>query len=119
MSRKFKSKFEEDIFASFGDAPVEYEADKLDYVAKHTYTPDFTITLPNGKKRFIETKGYLRPTDIIKLKAVKASNPDIDLRLVFFKDNKLKANSRTKYSDWAYKNGFMFAIGNVPKGWLV
>lgn len=119
MLRKFKSKFEKDTFESIGDAPVEYEADVFEYVAKHKYTPDFTIYLPDGTKRFVETKGYLRPADMVKLRAVKESNPEIDLRLVFYKDNKLKANSKTKYSDWAFKNGFIFAIGGIPKGWLV
>ena len=119
MSRKFKSKFEEDVFNSIGDAPVEYESETFKYVAEHEYTPDFVITLPDGTKRYVETKGYLRPTDMTKLKAVKKSNPDKDLRLVFFKDNKLKSTAKMRYSDWAYKNGFIFSIGGIPKGWLV
>lgn len=116
---KFRSKFEEHLFESIGDAPVEYEADSLDYIAKHKYFPDFTITLPDGRKRFVEAKGYLRPQDMVKMKAIKESNPDVDIRIVFAKDNKVSSKSKMKYSDWAFKNGFVFSIGGIPKGWLV
>lgn len=103
---------------SIGDAPVEYEGETFEYTATHKYTPDFVITLPDGSKRYVETKGYLRPQDMSKLKDVKKSNPDKDLRIVFAKDNKLKAKAKFRYSDWAFKHGFIFSIGGIPKSWL-
>lgn len=97
---------------------VEYEKDKLDYVVRRRYSPDLTVTLPNGRKIFIEIKGYLRPEDRTKMIAVKAFNPDADIRIVFGRDNKLSKKSKTTYSEWAKKNGFQYAIGRVPKEWF-
>ena len=79
-----------------------------------TYTPDFV--LDNG--RIIEYKGRLTATDRSKLIAVRNSNPDTKIHLLFGSDNKLQKNSEKRYSDWATANGFDYAIGNPPKRWL-
>ncbi len=99
---------------------VHYEADKIPYtlVSHHNYHTDLTITFPDGHKRFIEVKGYLRPKDRTKLKTVKQQHPEIDLRIVFAKDNKLNAKSKTRYSTWAKKLGIPYSVGKIPQGWL-
>lgn len=97
---------------------LKYEDDQLPYILIKKYNPDFTIVFPNGKKRYIESKGYFRPTDRTKMLAVKRFDPTLDIRMVFAKDNTLSKNSKTRYSDWCKKNGFPYAIGQIPKGWM-
>ncbi len=98
---------------------VQYEKEKIPYtiVSHRNYLPDFVITFPDGHKRYIEMKGYLRPEDRTKLKLVKDQHPGIDLRIIFAKDNKLNAKSQTYYSTWARKNHIPFAINKIPSEW--
>ena len=95
-----------------------YESVKLPYVLHKLYIPDWTVNLPSGKSFFIEMKGYLRPSDRTKLKAVLENNKGVDLRIVFSKDNKLNKNSKTTYSQWAAKNNIPWAIGSIPLKWF-
>lgn len=97
---------------------VEYESTDLDYVIRKKYVPDFTVTDERGRVVYIEVKGWFRIEDRIKMRAVKDTNPDIDIRLLFDKDNKLSKHSRMTYSTWAEKYGFPYAIGSVPREWL-
>jgi hypothetical protein len=79
-----------------------------------SYLPDFRI---GGI--IIETKGKFSSADRTKFLAIKASNPTIDLRLVFQRDNKLRRNSETHYSDWAKAHGFTYHVGlKLPPKWL-
>jgi hypothetical protein len=81
------------------------------------YTPDFEVKV--GKGFFIEVKGYLDGPDRTKLRAIRKQYPDLDLRLVFQRDNVIKGTKeKTRYSAWATKFGFKFAIGKVPDEWL-
>lgn len=96
---------------------VAYETDSLPYTIRRNYIPDFVVHLPNGAVRYIEAKGYLRPEDRTKMRAVKEANPLLDIRFVFAKDN-LVTGSKMRYSDWAIKYGFPYSIGSVPKDWL-
>lgn len=59
----------------------------------------------------MECKGYLRPEDKRKLIAVKKQHPEMDLRLLFYSENK-------KNIKWAIKNGFKYAIEKIPKEWF-
>lgn len=99
-------------------ASIEYESERLPYVIAKTYVPDFIITLSCGRKIYIEAKGYFRPTDRIKMLAVKRMNPTLDIRIVFAVDNKLNKGSKSRYSDWCEKHGFPYAVGLVPKNWM-
>jgi hypothetical protein len=92
-----------------------YEKEKLPYTLQ--YVPDFVLLFPDGRKVFLEVKGYLRPTDRTKMRAVRRANPDVDIRIVFDKDNKIPG-SKMRYSDWAAKNGFPCCFGQIPKDWL-
>lgn len=100
-------------------AKLAYEAEKIPFtVIKHkTYTPDFVITFPDGHKRYIEIKGYLRPDDRSKMKMVKDQHPELDIRIVFQKDNNLNAQSKTKYTQWARKLGIPCAVDTIPTEW--
>lgn len=126
MSRKkqFKGSLEPQVFkgikSHFGVSKFQcrYEPEEIEYTLKKTYIPDFVIEFKDGRKLYIEAKGFLRPEDRAKLLAVKAQHPDMDIRIIFERDNKLSRTSRTRYSDWATKSGFPFSIGSVPREWF-
>jgi len=105
-----------------------YETKKLSYIVKRNYKPDFIVACPK-KKAFwereivIEVKGFFSPTDRSKMLAVKEEHPELDIRLIFQRNNTLYKGSKTKYSDWAEQYGFPYhVVGStknmVPKEWL-
>ena len=112
INKIMRNSFEKRIHRSLKRNKVSfgYECERLTYVLAGSYIPDFVIRCPNGKL-YIETKGYLRPEDKRKLIAVKRQHPEIDLRIVFYSENK-------KYIKWCIKHGFKYAIGSIPKDWL-
>lgn len=112
-----RSGFEDRIRALFKSEKIkhEYEPYKLKYVLEANYIPDFV--LPNGIH--IEVKGYFPSQDRRKMKAVKKSNPDIDIRFWFQRDNWLTSTKKTKYSTWAERNGFPWHVGEgIPVDWI-
>jgi hypothetical protein len=115
-----RNKFEEEIYKQlvrkYGKANVGYEQRTLPYYTSHNYVCDFVVEQPDvGGYFLVEAKGYFRPEDRPKMRAVKEQYPELDIRLIFFQDNKLGKNARC--SDWAEKYGFKYAIGKVPKDW--
>jgi hypothetical protein len=105
-------------------AQYEYESDKIPYTVPTTiknYIPDFKVTTRTGKTIFIEAKGRWLAQDYQKLKMVKQQNPEIDLRMVFMRDNPIRKGSQTTYSKRAAKLGIPFVVsssGNIPLSWL-
>ena len=77
------------------------------------YTPDFFLS--SGV--VVEAKGHLTSKMRTKLKAVIASNPDKDLRIVFMQDNFLTKSRKKTYSEWCKQQGIKYAIGSIPKEW--
>lgn len=112
----FRSKFEETIWnaAKRSRKSLEYESIYISYQIKGSYNPDFV--LPNGI--IVEAKGYLDAAACRKMKAVKASNPHLDIRFVFMDANG-KRNKRAKLKNWqwAEKHGFPWAEGTIPLEW--
>lgn len=113
---KFRSGLEEKIWKAAKKARklLEYEPHYISYVIKGSYLPDFKM--PNGI--YIEAKGYLDAGACRKMKAVKASNPDLDIRFVF-QDPNGKRNRRAKLRnwEWAEKHGFKWAAHTIPLAW--
>jgi hypothetical protein len=101
-------------------ATVEYETEKLTYIEEKQYTPDFIITKKDGSKIYVESKGFFPYPERAKMVAVKAGHPNLDIRIVFYRDNpsQLGRGSKSRPSDWALKNGFPFAIKEIPSDWL-
>lgn len=122
----FKSKLEQTVWNKAHNKikrrrnkpKFSYESRKVPYVLVKNYVIDMLIERPNGTETIVEIKGYLRPEDRTKMIAVKKLNPELDIRFVFASDNKLNKRSRTRYSDWARKNGFPYAIGEIPSDWM-
>lgn len=93
---------------------LTHEPHFIPYIMKGSYLPDFI--LPNGI--IVEAKGYLDAAACKKMKAVKASNPHLDIRFVFQNANG-KRNKRAKLRnwEWAEQHGFPWAEGTIPLAW--
>ena len=107
-----KNKFEDKLFRQLKKAKVnfKYESERIPYILARHYIPDFVV-LVSGQKIYIEAKGYLRPEHKSKMVAVKKLHPAMDIRFVFYSENK-------KNIRWAEKHNFPWAIGDIPKEWL-
>ena len=132
MKFKGKSKFEIRLgreLTAMG-AKFSYEKEKWQYKLKpynancskcgsnevyetRIYTPDFFLS----SGIVVEAKGHLTAKMRTKLKAVIASNPEKDLRIVFMQDNFLTKSRKKKYSTWCEQQGITYAIGSIPKEW--
>lgn len=112
MKKKLKNKFEYKLFNQLKKSKVSfsYESERLPYILKRYYLPDFVVATPSGTV-YIEAKGYLRPEHRSKLAAVKQQHPDIDLRIVFYSHS-------LKNEKWAEKHGIPWAVSEIPKEWL-
>jgi hypothetical protein len=111
-----KSRFEEQIMGSLAKQglDVEYEPVKLKYTIEGKYTPD--IRLPNGI--LIELKGRFRKDAQVKMRAVKAAHPELDIRFVFQKASITIDGSKMTCIDYANKYGFPYADGQIPRSWF-
>lgn len=117
MAQRYKSKFEGVIAAQLSKlkAKAKYEPIKLDYTLECSYVPDWV--LPGGV--ILEAKGKLDSITRRKMLAVKKAHPNLDIRFIFMRaKNRISKKSKTTYGEWATKNGFKFADGEVPKGWI-
>lgn len=119
-----RNSFERDLYKQLRahqrkNYEVAYESEKLSYSVPKDYIPDFVLTFPSGRKIYIEGKGYFRSEDRRKLVAVRDGNPKIDLRIVFQRDQKLSKRHVMTYSQWATREGFKWAVGVIPKDWLI
>ena len=112
-----RSKLEEQVADLLEEVGVEYEyeSDKIQYQIEAQYIPDFKV----GDVYF-EAKGSFPSDQRRKMKAVKKSNPDLDIRIIFQAPyNKISKNSRTTYAKWAERNGFPWcAYYAIPIDWI-
>ena len=116
----FKSKLEVKInkeLEGLVGKNFKYESEPLLYTIQKNYWPDFIIRLPKFKVIYLEVKGYFPYEDQAKMKGVKKVHPNLDIRMVFDKDNKIP-RTKMRYSDWCKKNNFPYCIGAIPKDWF-
>lgn len=130
-----RSKFEVRISKELEDAGIKYEYEAYSYeydealrknlarclecgsknlVRTGWYTPDFFLS--NGV--IIETKGRFTAADRRKMLAIQEAHPDLDIKMLFMRDNKIHKNSATHYSDWCMQHNYDFAIGHCKQEWL-
>lgn len=112
----YRSGFEHTVAQALEEAGMAYEYEPFAlewYPDAKWYTPDFV--LQNGV--IVEVKGRLTVHDRTKMLKVREQHPDLDIRFVFAFDNKLNPKSKTRYSDWCDKHGFLYAFGTVPEEW--
>lgn len=111
---KYKSVLEKKIAKLLGKRG-KYECETLSYLLPKRYKPDFVVEL-SGRKMYLEIKGWFRYEDQQKMRAVKFSNPDLDIRMYFPKDQKVQG-SKMLNSEWCVKHNFPYAIGRLPRSW--
>lgn len=99
-------------------ATLEYETEKLVYTTTSTYLPDFVLTKKDGSKIYIEAKGFFDYDAQRKMVAVKTQHPELDIRMILYKDSPLRKGSKLYYSGWCEKNGFPYAIREIPEEWF-
>ncbi len=104
-----------------GDFLFGFEADIILYIKPEpmrNYTPDFTIMRKDGHPIYVETKGYFRPEARTKMRNVKACNLELDIRIIFQRNQMINKKTGFDYLQWAERNGFPCAVGTIPKEWL-
>lgn len=100
--------------------PFEYETLTIEYVVPaktHKYKPDFIL----DSGIIVEAKGRFDAATRQKMAYVIEQNPDLDIRLLFMRDNTISKSSKTKYSDWCEKRGIKYhvsAAGEIPEDWI-
>ncbi len=101
MTRKYRSKFEENVGEVLGNS-WQYEASKYEYSVPRKYIPDF-----EKGDTWIEVKGYFRAGDVAKYKAIRSDHLDKRLVLVFSDPNKkVRKGAKLTMGDWGYKNNW-------------
>lgn len=117
-----KGTFEARVIGDLEDRGVsyEYEPEKIPYFVERHYIPDLKVDT-----MIVELKGYFRQDSQRKMKAIKAQYPEKDIRFVFQNANatiqgakKRKDGTKMTCSEWADRQGFVWAEGTVPKEWL-
>lgn len=110
---KYKSRLESD-FATLcfkHGVGFEYEATRIPYTRLSHYVPDWKI----GPDVYIETKGYLAPSNRANILSFKEQYPGIRILFLFGNaDNRLHSKSKTTYAQWAEKHGLEYA--DIRKG---
>ena len=104
------------VLANKNKLAFEYEPDSFPYVVPSHYTPDFKI----AENRYVETKGYLSPSNRQRMICFKEQHPEIEICFLFGNsENKLNAKSKTTYKEWATKHGFRNADihDGIPANW--
>jgi len=115
IAKKYKSKFERTVADIFKKKKIvaEYEPDKFNYTLDLTYTPDWKVTqgsAPTARAVYIETKGKFDYTERRKILGVLKSNPGIDLRMMFMRNNKLGKGSKMNYGEWCDKHEIKWSV---------
>jgi len=123
----YKSSFELDVAKGLDaikrrlktKVKVKYEAESLEYqLPSRLYVPDFIVEKADGTKVYIEAKGLFDREAMVKMLTVKEQHPDKRICLLFMRNNPVRRGAKMRYSDWAEKHGFEYAIGRIPEEWL-
>lgn len=124
---EYRSKFEGNIAAALEKAGLiyEYEPWTLEYwlpkgygvcpkcgcrdihIPKQ-YLPDFWLP---KQEIVVEAKGRFLSRDRTKMQAVRKTNPDVRIIMVFMQDQFLTKAKSARYSDWCRRNNVEYVIG--------
>lgn len=100
MSSK-RSTLEVVVGATLEPAGFKYEPHKLPYIIAKEYTPDFVYL-----NTLVEVKGYFRPGDTQKYKAINDSLAPLGYQLVFVlqkADKPVRKGAKLTMGDWCDK----------------
>ena len=105
----FRCKLEERVAAAI-DKSWRYEPRGYNYTIFRKYTPDFVKHIRNAgsiEEIWIEVKGYFRPGDTAKYKAIRAYYPDHRLIMCFSHPHKpVRKGAKLTMAQWAEKEGW-------------
>lgn len=93
------------------------DCDSVDIRINRTYNPDFVLPRIDGGITYLEDKGKFDMDQRRKMLAVKKST-EIDVRMVFERDNWLTKKHATRYSDWCRQKGYQCCVEEIPPEWL-
>jgi hypothetical protein len=107
----YRNKFEQGIGEALGPK-WEYEPFKIDYTVYRTYTPDFVLTISDCFNLYVEAKGYFRPGDRQKYKAIRDSLTESGCaELVFYlqyPNKKVQKGATLTMSGWCDKESIQW-----------
>lgn len=112
-----KSGFERTIVANLRARKVNftYEELVLPYILNGEYHPDFVL---KDTGIIVEAKGVLDRESKRKMVAIRKQYPDLDIRFLFMNASKKVPGSKQTHAQWAERNGFRWADGEIPEEWL-
>ena len=121
----YRSWFEVDIAIDALEREIEFEYEKEHIVwiepeKVRKYHPDYFVYTRSGKLILVEAKGRWTASDRKKICFVTEQNPDLDLRMLFERDNTLSKSPKSKtYTEWCARKGIKCAVGrSIPEEWL-
>jgi hypothetical protein len=108
---KYRSGFERQAGDLLEPEGFLYEPYKVDYVVHHKYTPDFVYQVNDLEAIVVEAKGFFRPGDTQKYKAIRTALEDMHggcHELVFLLQSPMKQVRKgaiLTMSQWCTKEG--------------
>lgn len=128
----YKSNFEKEVAKQLrtGGVSFQYESQRVTYLHRvvkgsckncgatdvykeRYYTPDFFLS--NGV--VLEVKGVFTAEN--RRSVAAAREQGMDIRMVFYHNNKLNKARENRYSDWCESKGIPYCFREVPKGWML
>jgi len=126
LIKGYDSNWEYELHSGILDA-WEHHVDKVEYVIKHKYEPDFVREI-EGKKILLEAKGrFWDSAEYSKYIWVsKVLPPEIELVFLFANPSApmpqakvRKDGTRRTHAEWADKNNFRwFSEDSIPDTWI-
>lgn len=105
--RAYRSGFEEELGDFLCPAGALYEPFKIPYWTPGNYTPDFVFEHDGYYQILVEAKGWFRPGDTKKYKAIReACVEDGSMELVFilqYPHKKVRKGSKLTMAQWCEK----------------
>ena len=105
-SNKYRSGFEAEIGDILSPAGFEYEPMTIYYTMPGNYTPDFVLDVGGLGQILVECKGYFRPGDTKKYKAINDSLLFDELVFVLQAPHKkVRKGAKLTMAGWCEKHG--------------
>ncbi len=115
---KYRSQFEAQMGEVLEPAGAEYEPFNIRYTQSYNYTPDFVFAVEPTLEVLVEAKGWFRPGDRAKYKAIRDALPSHQelVFLLMHPAKKVSKGATLTMSGWCTKEGiewFMSAEGVI------
>lgn len=117
----YKSDFERIFCKTLETRHIDfgYETEKINYKVERTYNPDVILQKQDGSIMYLELKGFFDKASQNKMKWVKQTNPELDIRMIFMDSSKkIHKGAKMDYAGWCRKYGYKFADKNIPSAWV-